>query len=1253
MNAPSESPVADPLHRLRRRVRWKRWLSRLRRFAWLVAVGFLLLYGGDCLVGLRTLSLRIACAIAAVLAVGLFAADLIASWLVEVDRVGLAQLLETRYPELAERLVTLVQMPPEQSNTRFGQMLYAETEQQLDAVKPAGACSLNSEYKAWYVTAIVLALTFFGLAFVPSFGRFSQRFFGAWATPLVPYEITLTHGNGYALRGGDYAITATIDLLDEHADLPRESRLIGTDEAGGAIELPMQEIEPGRFTVTLSNLQRPLRFRIEAGDAQCEAISLRLVDAPVFAGQPSILVLPPAYAQKNVPAVDLLGDARPRDFEVLRYSKMYYSLPIKDFTGTGHLRVKRMDETDERLYPVQWNPHGVAAAIASAPGSYQAELVLELEHGLSTTLPIGQFTVRDDRVPRFVRSLRLHGSDVALRTNHPYRVAPDVVLKLQGVIEDDEGLDAVALEYRINEGPAVKIERWLVADGCTQLTVNHWLPLPGSLKDGDRVQFRLQISDNRRLKKGEIVVSAEALPATDLLPHVVFAPAAAPGGEAWIDLRVERSAEDLLTEYARTQADEIRDIVAKLKEKMQSESDQAKQLQRTIHQQAVLTPLQIQQAEKLQALDHEIAEDLLRAGKKFAADPELAKLAEHFYDIADIEMAKSAAALKQFRERGRTLAEAEQDLQSVQDALAEARKKLDRMLDWNKLLAQDRLDRWQLEKLAKRQEELADRLAKMLAELPKSEADRAKEIEAIRQEQAKLAEETEKLQEQSRLVRESAKSAEQMRVERMAKEAERIAAEQGVMREAPPEKMPAEIKARLDKLVQRQADLANRSIPFAKKHEGPDVQSARQAADALKKPHLGEAIEKQMEHENRLHDWLGKLLPGIAVKALREQVLQLTKKQKSIHDDLERLARDLPNLDDKTLQARLRDLVVRQKELQTAVGKLPVDPKDEGRRGSHQAAQKLAEQAADQLAAKDALQSAESMEKTQQQLQALANLLPDTLPADRKAIKDPAVRERIEQIEKFHAEQKQLREETQRLLADWMKASAGHGGEALKEKTDKLAADLLELAQKGGPEAKAAAKESAQALDLAKKAMEASQAMKAKGAVAEAKKMDDDAAKQLDIAVKQLAKLAQDQAAKGMPKPDAEKTAEAVKQSSSEMRQAEEKLPKMPKDAQIAMKSAAQKLTDAAQRATKQSAQNLPKPMRDPAAKSLSRPGGASSGLAHIDKLETLDGKAWGELPGELKTQMLQDFRARYGPEYAEVIRQYFERLAQTPARKE
>ena len=49
----------------------------------------------------------------------IFAADWAMAWLVRLDRVGLAQLLERRHPELAERLLTLVQLESEATPPGF------------------------------------------------------------------------------------------------------------------------------------------------------------------------------------------------------------------------------------------------------------------------------------------------------------------------------------------------------------------------------------------------------------------------------------------------------------------------------------------------------------------------------------------------------------------------------------------------------------------------------------------------------------------------------------------------------------------------------------------------------------------------------------------------------------------------------------------------------------------------------------------------------------------------------------------------------------------------------------------------------------------------------------------------------------------------------------------------------------------------------------------------------------------------------
>jgi hypothetical protein len=41
-------------------------------------------------------------------------------------------------------------------------------------------------------------------------------------------------------------------------------------------------------------------------------------------------------------------------------------------------------------------------------------------------------------------------------------------------------------------------------------------------------------------------------------------------------------------------------------------------------------------------------------------------------------------------------------------------------------------------------------------------------------------------------------------------------------------------------------------------------------------------------------------------------------------------------------------------------------------------------------------------------------------------------------------------------------------------------------------------------------------------------------------------------------------------------------------------------------------------------------------------------GKRWGDLPGELRTKVIQDMQARYGEDYARIIKLYFEQIADT-----
>lgn len=1248
MIAHSESPmVSEVLHALDRRRRWKRWLTGLQRLVVALFAMFVLVFLADWTVGLNVLAIRVASLALVVIAGGWLLANTLTVWLAPADPIGLAQLLEEHYPRLSERLLTLVQVQTHATTAepQFVQVLQTQTEQRLANVDLSRVCPYKPLVRNGLMSLASLVLLLPAFLFVPTLTRFNERFLSAWFTSLVPFEIELAHGNGFVVRGDAYAVKAVFRMLDPHAIEPQDCALIVVDGNGVEQRYAMTRSDHDQYAHTIESLRESVQIRVEAGGIASEPVQIAIVEPPVFAEKPVLIVSPPSYLVKQKPEKLPVGVSEGDAPSVLQYSKMDLQIALDRKPVRSMLSMKlKSDAPAVPARQVQFT-QGKAALVADACGIYECALHLTLEHDLSVTLPVGIWRVHPDTAPLFRQPLHIKGASAPVLAGQSIRVAADDAMRLRGEVTDAEGIGAISLELRVNDD-APKQLPWLDGRGAKSLTIDHWLPIPKNLRANDRVQFRVHASDNRRLKIGEVVSKVNSpVPSIELYPQTVTAPA---DEGSWITLEVDKSIESLVKQQAETQRAQIRDAIAKFKSRLAEESQQIDKLKRTVHQQSALTPEQRQQASKLRALNRSIADDLRDAGRTFGGTLELADLASHFGDIANNELGNSDAALGRFSDKDRTQVEGEKALQAAQSAVDEARKRLDRMLEWNDRVAQDRLDQWQIDKMAKQQQELADKLEQLNKNEKFSDTELAKAIEEIRQEQSRLAAQLDKLKQQNQLVRDSLAAMERMQAEKLANAAKELATEQRGMSDLNPETMPAELKARLEELARRQADLAKRVSPFAADNGGPDVSPANDAAEALKKAQLESAIKHQREHEARLRTWLGKLLPGAAVNELREQMMHAAQEQKKIAADLERLGRDLPRLDEKTIQSRLQVLLKRQRDLSHQLGKVEPDRDDKQLQSARQTAVDAAKQAGDQLAVKDALQAFQTMEKSWQAIEALAATLPKTLVKDRSEIKDQTSRDRIERIEQFAVEQERIRLETQNLLADWMKSSAGKENAASQEKMEKLAKDLLELSQKAtSPEAKAMAKESAQAVEMAKKSMEASKDAKQKGDAESAKTLDDEAAKKLDFAFKQMQKLAQDTDAKGM-----DKTADAVKQSQAEMKIAEANLPKMPKDAKIAMQNAADKLAQAAQQASQQSTRRVPQIAQNPATKANPNPGSGNAPILGDPKLESFAGKSWGELPGELKTQLIQDLRARYGVEYAELISQYFDRLAQTPRKK-
>jgi hypothetical protein len=95
-----------------------------------------------------------------------------------------------------------------------------------------------------------------------------------------------------------------------------------------------------------------------------------------------------------------------------------------------------------------------------------------------------------------------------------------------------------------------------------------------------------------------------------------------------------------------------------------------------------------------------------------------------------------------------------------------------------------------------------------------------------------------------------------------------------------------------------------------------------------------------------------------------------------------------------------------------------------------------------------------------------------------------------------------------------------------------------------------------------------------------------------------------------------------------------------------------QQAAHALQQAAEQMAQQSPQP---PRSVESGKQGAAAAGVVDASLLGPDDqkyaGKRWGELPGELQTRIIQDMKAKYGEDYARIIKLYFEQIASTSRR--
>jgi len=1249
------SRLDEGLRSLGRRMRRARLLRGLAVFV--IAVGGLLLASAlvDLVFAMPVIALRTANVLLASLAAGIVLTTA-AAVLRPLRPAQLAALVEARHPQFGERLVSVVELHAAGTgeNARLLEHLDQETTQLAGNLDFRQAHPLTTTRRL-LMAAGCLALVAVVPALVSSdYWRSQRRVLLAWSSRVHGYELHVQPGDHFVGRGRATTVSVQLTSLEDGAALPTACTLVIQEAGNEPQRLRMEDADDGTFTHTLAAVERSVRYWVQTRDLASAAFSVTVVEpVALTAGGPKLEVTPPPYVEhESLPVLHRSGQT---PFSALQYSRVRFDFHV-DRPAVG-AKVRCKESGVERVALLRLSDDGRRATwefIAAEPGPHSAQLVLEAEHGVTWVHPLPAWSVWVDAPPLVTQppSLANLSADAG-----PRRVAPDDVLPIKAAFEDQVGLGAIVLEYAVGDGPTM---RQALADGKGRpaLTLDQPFLLRGRAKDGDKLKVRLSVSDNRRLAKGTLI-QAPPLPDRDLEPQVVYVPAQEDGQPRWWTFQLERAADPLHKQEILAERDRFGAQIDRIKKAIASERQQVQKVAQASHQQPVLTPEQAESIDNARKLNTDV-QHKLRELAQTAALTGMEPLARLALNIGGKEMTQADDALEKGMARNPRADQREQSLRQADQALAAALQRLDSAHRLNEMLAQERLDVKDLERLAQQEADLARR-----AEELASDPDASKQALAeLRAEQDKLAEKFRALLAKNPRLLPVLQAQRQARAQELARQAQQLATAQREAMKAAAEADVAELKKQGADLVKLQRELAERVAALDKDLKSQPAtatlaaphQPARAAADALEAAQIETTLAKQRDTEQQLARLAEQLDRTVALERdPRAAANRLARLQDDLIKQLEKLGEDFVRIPIDQTRARLKDLTQAQRTLHEALAKLE-SPKTAA--AQHTGAAILLEQAGDLLQRSDALAAHQHMEQARdalQQLAAASPAVPPTLPPE--APVDLQIKQQADEARAAAKEQRLLADAVRKLLAE---RAAERRGEPLQQKLEKdlerLAQELKDFAGQSGNADKAPADSAARAAAMAQKALEKSHADQAQAMPGQAKDGAVEATQHLDMAGKKL-----DEAAAALAKPGAhampgagnEKMDAALRQAAQEAEMqlgaAQKQLQAGARDAPAQMQKAAQALQTTAQKAAQALTAQAMAPMSQPPPGAPARTfaGAAPSAGALSDAdLKALAGKSWGELPGELRTRIVQDLRARYGDDYGAIIQRYFQEIA-------
>ncbi len=372
------------------------------------------------------------------------------------------------------------------------------------------------------------------------------------------------------------------------------------------------------------------------------------------------------------------------------------------------------------------------------------------------------------------------------------------------------------------------------------------------------------------------------------------------------------------------------------------------------------------------------------------------------------------------------------------------------------------------------------------------------------------------------------------------------------------------------------------------------------------------------------------IMPG---PAQSDQARQLAQRQRELRDAVAKAMESAQN--QQPTENPAAGLAKEQKEIAKDAQQLAQQQAQQNGRQSPQSQQsqqaaQAAQQASNQLQNGALPQALESGKQASQQMRQLAegNKTGASDQSRKLAQRQEEVNRQLQQMANNSQAQKAQQQAAQR---------------SLQEQAQQLGQQMQQQAGQMRPsQSQQAMQQAANAAHQAQGAMQQAQ----RGNPSTTRQSQQQAAQNLDRA-SQLAQQAAQQANNGQPQQGSQ-AGKSLQQAQNQMGNAQRQLGQgQNQRAQGSMQKAAQALQQAAQQMGQNNQDNKQPPT------SPTNPNG-NDGRGHSaidlskygDDAKKYQGKAWGELPGELRTRIIQDLKAQYGDDYGRMIKFYFEQLA-------